>query len=120
MAQVKKFKPPPNPVKQSDPRCPDYEEKYGEESWELDALSPDVIVEIIEKKINDLITDRDRKEIEAVKRKVQRHKTELRKIGKNYGEVTKFLTALNKIKGDWELKKKTAKKKKKANKKKCK
>ena len=43
MDQVEEFNPPPNPAKITDSRCGVYVEKYGDKSWELDALEPSVI-----------------------------------------------------------------------------
>ncbi|KKK84046.1 hypothetical protein LCGC14_2787280, partial [marine sediment metagenome] len=50
--QVKEYNPPSNPVKLTDSRKDDYISKYGMESWELDALSPNVIAELIKKRVN--------------------------------------------------------------------
>lgn len=47
MNQVDTYKPPPNYAKPSDSRYGDYISKYGEESWELDALEPSVIQALI-------------------------------------------------------------------------
>jgi len=47
MDQVETYNPPPNPAKSSDSRYADYAEKFGDESWELDALDPQVIVNLI-------------------------------------------------------------------------
>lgn len=47
-AQVQKYNPPPNPVKFNDSRADDYIKSFGYESWELDALSPTVIRDLIE------------------------------------------------------------------------
>lgn len=47
MDQVESYRPPPNPAKISDSRAADYIRLYGRESWELDALEPDVIVSLI-------------------------------------------------------------------------
>ena len=58
MAQVKKYSPPPNPANFKDSRSSDYVAKYGKSSWELDALSPKVISDLIEKHVDDL-TDID-------------------------------------------------------------
>jgi len=49
--QVQKYKPPPNPAKLSDARAAEYCKKYGDQSWELDAIDPEVIIEIIKKHI---------------------------------------------------------------------
>lgn len=48
MDQVHQYNPPPNPAKTTDGRYTKYAEEYGTESWELDALDPDVIAALIE------------------------------------------------------------------------
>jgi hypothetical protein len=53
--QVKRFKPPNNPAKEKDPRYPAYRRLYGDKSWELDALSPDFIAELVETELQGLI-----------------------------------------------------------------
>lgn len=45
--QVERYNPPPNPTKQSDSRSGPYMEEHGDSCWELDALPPDVIHELI-------------------------------------------------------------------------
>lgn len=47
MDQIRRYEPPPNPAKMTDSRYVDYAEKYGEKSWELDALEPTVIHNLI-------------------------------------------------------------------------
>ena len=47
MHQIKQYDPPPNPTKLSDARAKQYVPKYGYESWELDALEPRVLTELI-------------------------------------------------------------------------
>lgn len=51
MNQVTLYNPPPNPAKVTDARFLQYAIQYGTESWELDALSPAVIAELIEMEI---------------------------------------------------------------------
>lgn len=51
MKQIKQYNPPPNPAKITDPRAGKYIELHGEHSWEVDALPPDVLTEIIESEI---------------------------------------------------------------------
>lgn len=53
--QINKYKPPPNPVKLTDSRANDYREKFGEESWELDALEPKVLRKLIENEIDEVL-----------------------------------------------------------------
>ncbi len=48
MDQVRRYRPPPNPAKESDGRSAGYIEKFGAKSWELDALDPKVIDRIID------------------------------------------------------------------------
>ena len=55
MNQVEEFNPPPNPARLSDSRCADYVNKYGVSSWELDALEPEVMVDLIETNIQELL-----------------------------------------------------------------
>jgi len=45
--QVEQYEPPPNPAKTTDSRYASYVEIHGEESWELDALEPGMIAELI-------------------------------------------------------------------------
>jgi hypothetical protein len=47
MEQVEQYNPPPNPTKTTDSRYQSYIEVYGEESWELDALEPDVLAGLV-------------------------------------------------------------------------
>jgi hypothetical protein len=48
MPQVEQYGPPPNPAKLTDSRVGGYLDRYGDESWELDALEPQVIAGLIE------------------------------------------------------------------------
>ena len=47
MPQIEELDPPPNPAKLSDSRAQDYITQYGESSWELDALEPKYISDLI-------------------------------------------------------------------------
>jgi len=47
MEQIEEFAPPPNPAKLTDSRCGSYIQRFGDESWELDALEPKVIHDLI-------------------------------------------------------------------------
>jgi len=53
--QVRKFNLPPNPAKITDPRAKKYIAKYGSISWEVDALRPMDIKDIITSSLEDLI-----------------------------------------------------------------
>jgi archaellum component FlaG (FlaF/FlaG flagellin family) len=45
--QIEQYNPPPNPAKTTDSRYTTYVQQFGDESWELDALEPQVIVDLI-------------------------------------------------------------------------
>ena len=72
MDQVRQYRPPPNPAKLDDSRATGYIKKFGSKSWELDALDPRVIDDLISNTVEQYI-DRDAwdlsKEREAAARK---------------------------------------------------
>jgi hypothetical protein len=47
MEQIKMYNPPPNPAKITDPRAKEYIKKFGNVSWEVDALTPEMMREIV-------------------------------------------------------------------------
>lgn len=47
MPQIERYRPPPNPAKVADSRFKNYRRQFGDQSWELDALEPTVIRELI-------------------------------------------------------------------------
>lgn len=49
--QVKAFNPPPSPAKETDTRAKKYIAEFGEDSWELDSISPTELVALAEKEI---------------------------------------------------------------------
>lgn len=57
MDQVERYRPPPNPAKESDSRFGGYREEYGDESWELDALEPRVLASLISDAVTAEIDD---------------------------------------------------------------
>lgn len=84
MDQVRKYNPPPNPAKVTDCRSPKYIAKFGHESWELDALAPKVIDDLIAKHIK---MNLDEEKFAAAKERQQKARLELREIAKDYTEV---------------------------------
>lgn len=56
--QITQYSPPPNPAKITDSRAKGYIAEYGRESWELDALDPSILEQLIENEVNQL-TDFD-------------------------------------------------------------
>lgn len=57
--QVEEYGPPPNPAKTTDSRAAGYIDEFGNESWELDALEPQTLVDLIGDEIEALIDDRE-------------------------------------------------------------
>lgn len=55
MDQINQYNPPPNPAKLSDSRAQGYVDLYGYESWELDALPPDVLSGLVREHVEGLI-----------------------------------------------------------------
>jgi hypothetical protein len=47
MDQINQYGPPPNPAKTTDSRFEDYQREYGDDSWELDALEPQVLADLV-------------------------------------------------------------------------
>ena len=60
MDQVEEYSPPPNPTKITDSRSPAYIEEYGDSSWELDALEPRMIDQLIRDAVADLTDEPER------------------------------------------------------------
>lgn len=65
MQQIKKYNLPPNPTKMTDSRADGYVKLYGKTCWEVDALDPKTLTEIVETNIQETI-DMDMYE-EAIK-----------------------------------------------------
>lgn len=91
MDQVHQYSPPPNPAKVTDSRAKDYIRQYGDTSWELDALTPSVIDELISSKIESVV-DHDLWD-EKVQRQREMRAT-LRKISDNAEDVFDFVRGL--------------------------
>lgn len=53
--QIDQYNPPPNPAKMTDPRAADFVAKHGYESWEVDALRPEVLNTLLTDAIEDLL-----------------------------------------------------------------
>jgi len=88
MDQVEEYDPPPNPAKVTDARFESYEREFGSESWELDALEPRVIVNLIEEHVGELI-DWERRDARIEEQDTARH--ELSTVSKRWGDVVEGL-----------------------------
>ena len=56
--QIEEQKPPPSPAKITDSRWRAYAKIYGQQSWELDALEPSYLVNLVENNIKILINQK--------------------------------------------------------------
>lgn len=88
MNQVRKYKPPPNPAKADDSRFLGYIKEYGRESWELDALEPTVLADLVREQIGNIINEDAWEEVEERERE---EKKLLTRISDNYDKVRKFV-----------------------------
>jgi hypothetical protein len=85
MAQIKQFKPPPNPTKLKDPRAKWYIEEYGHTCWEVDALNPETLHKLVETNVElhmdmalyegaDQHEEKDRNELKVARKFLQDRK----------------------------------------------
>ena len=74
MDQINQYNPPPNPTKLTDSRAEGYVREFGYSSWELDALEPSVIVELVRKAVEQYI---DPDVLEADKERLKEDRDEL-------------------------------------------
>lgn len=86
--QIQKYDPPPNPAKETDARFKNYAEQYGDESWELDALSPAILAELVE---NELMSCLNLEQWDEDKQEEDEKRKELELIANNYGKVKEYL-----------------------------
>jgi len=88
MDQVEQYQPPPNPAKETDSRFQGYIQKFGHESWELDALEPQVLANLVR---NAVLGFMDRDEWERVQAKEADQRALLTKASENWAEVSEYL-----------------------------
>lgn len=55
MDQIQQYDPPPNPAKVTDSRAKAYMREHGNESWELDALEPRTLVNLLDNEVNRIL-----------------------------------------------------------------
>lgn len=88
MNQVDQYQPPPNFAKLSDTRASDYVIKFGNNSWELDALEPSVLSLLVRENI---LAIRDNDLWQEAVAEENEHKTDLSRIAANFDEIITFL-----------------------------
>lgn len=91
MNQIEEYQPPPNPAKTTDSRFRDYAQIYGDQSWELDALEPQLLSQLV---TDAVLVKRDQSIWDEQVRIEESHKEILRKISHSYTEVSAFVEDL--------------------------
>ena len=81
--QIDEYRPPPNPAKVTDPRARDYIALHGDSSWEVDALNPETLHELLINEIEGLI---DRDKYEMMLEQEEEDKEKLRDFADGYNE----------------------------------
>lgn len=84
MDQIELYDPPPNPTKLTDSRATGYIEQYGYECWELDALEPQVISDLIDKNVKRY---RDDKLYRSVLEQERREKGMLEEVAQHWNRI---------------------------------
>lgn len=80
MPQIEQYNPPPNPAKMSDSRAARYVELHGAQSWEVDALPPEVLQQLIRDAFESVV---DTDLMDAVRAREETEKTLLRNAVRN-------------------------------------
>lgn len=84
MNQIEQYGPPPNPTKLTDSRATGYIREFGYECWELDALEPQVISNLISKNVKKY---RDDKIYKVVVKQEREEKGMLEEVAQNWAGV---------------------------------
>lgn len=88
MDQIEEYSPPPNPAKTTDARWLGYVQEFGGDSWELDALEPQVLMDLVRNEIEKLI---DYDKYNAQLNQQDEFRDQLYDIGLRYDQVVEFL-----------------------------
>jgi hypothetical protein len=88
MDQVERYDPPPNPTKLTDSRAEGYIARFGDDSWELDALDPATLDALIEEEI---FTHRDVDAWDDSTARMEHEKELLAAISNRWDEVAAFV-----------------------------
>ncbi len=82
--QIEQYAPPPNPAKLTDSRANNYVAEHGYDSWELDALEPKVIADLISEELFQLRDHGAWDEVEAAE---ARHRAKLADVAARWEEI---------------------------------
>lgn len=88
MDQVEEHDPPPNPAKLTDSRVGAYIRAFGDKSWELDALSPQMLSDLVETHIQEIT---NAAEWEAAEEQEQEGRRLLSVVSEKWDKLTRKL-----------------------------
>ena len=88
MNQIETFNPPPNPTKLTDARASGYISEFGHECWELDALEPKIISDLIRNEVTALANP---DLFAVVEQQEAMDKSNIQKICDRYEDVIDYL-----------------------------
>lgn len=88
MEQIQQYGPPPNPAKTTDSRYEDYQREHGDESWELDALEPQVLADLVRSSVEGVM---DSDLMDAAKAEEQRNRELLDMTASRWWDVVEYL-----------------------------
>jgi len=86
MDQIEEKQPPPNPAKTTDSRYSGYVSEYGDESWELDALEPQYISDLIR---DGILEERDEEKWEAAVAEQEEEREQIADVIERWSELFK-------------------------------
>lgn len=84
MEQVEQYDPPPNPAKMTDARAANYVAEHGSSSWEVDALPPNVLVQLIRDHVEEIL---DRELMDEIIEREEKDKAALQKAAKKINKT---------------------------------
>lgn len=87
MDQIEELNPPENPAKMSDSRAADYVAKFGHSSWELDAVAPDAMAQMVRDAVEEIKDDAAWEEAEV---REAAEKNQLKMLADNIGTQDTF------------------------------
>jgi hypothetical protein len=89
MDQIEQYDPPPNPCKLTDSRSGGYVEEFGDESWELDALNPRTLRDLVSANVREF---RNETRWKAAVAEEATERAQLKQVAENWDDVVTYVT----------------------------
>lgn len=84
MDQIDQYNPPPNPAKTTDSRFGAYIRSFGDQSWELDALDPTVLTQLITDTVMEYV---DEGRMAEQRERIRQERLQLRMVANRWEEI---------------------------------